>query len=53
MGLPKNEEYKDYYKNLTEEDVRNCIDIESTFLEYEFEVDTEHKDLQFWGIKND
>ena len=45
--------WQDYYKNLTEEDVRNCIDIESTFLEYEFEVETEHKDLQFWGIKND
>ena len=43
--------WQDYYKNLTEKDVRDSISIESNFLKYQFEIDTEHKDLQFWGIK--
>lgn len=41
----------EYYKNLTEDDIRNCIDIDSTFLNYEFELETNHCDLYFWGIK--
>jgi SAM-dependent methyltransferase len=41
----------DYYKNLTEDDIRQCIDIENTFKEYEFEIEYDHCDLYFWGIK--
>ena len=41
----------DYYKNLTEEDIRGCIDIDTSFSEYEFEVETNHCDLFFWGFK--
>lgn len=41
----------DYYKNLTEQDIRECINIEDTFSEFEFEVETNHCDLYFWGIK--
>jgi hypothetical protein len=42
----------DYYKNLTEDDIRECIDIDKTFSDYEFEVEINHCDLYFWGIKN-
>jgi len=41
----------DYYKNLTEEDIRKCMDVEEIFSEYEFEVEKDHCDLYFWGIK--
>jgi len=41
----------DYYKNLTEKDIRECINIEEHFSEFEFEVETNHCDLYFWGIK--
>lgn len=41
----------EYYKNLTEKDIRECIDIDLNFREYEFEVETSHYDLYFWGIK--
>jgi hypothetical protein len=40
----------DYYRNLTEDDVRASIDL-SAFKEYEFSVDNEAHDLYFWGIK--
>jgi len=41
----------EYYKNITEEDVRECIDIDEIFSSYEFEVEANHSDLYFWGIK--
>jgi hypothetical protein len=41
----------EYYKNVTEEDVRQCINIEETFSSYQFEVENNHCDLYFWGIK--
>lgn len=40
-----------YYKNLTEQDIRNCIDIESSFDKFFFEIEENHFDLYFWGIK--
>lgn len=40
-----------YYKNLTENDIRECIDIDHYFSEYKFEIETNHCDLYFWGIK--
>jgi SAM-dependent methyltransferase len=39
----------DYYKNLTEEDIREAIDIDKSFSSYEFS--TKAQDLYFWGIK--
>lgn len=39
----------DYYKNLTEEDIRKEIDIEENFENFEFS--TKEQDLYFWGIK--
>lgn len=44
-------EWADYYKNLTEEDIRRCLDIESIFSEFKFETNDESHDLYFWGIK--
>ena len=41
----------DYYQNVTKEDVRACIDIDSIFKQYEFSVNKNHCDLYFWGIK--
>jgi SAM-dependent methyltransferase len=41
----------EYYLNLTEEDIRKCIDIDTSFSKYEFEIETNHCDLYFWGIK--
>jgi len=41
----------EYYKNLTESDIRECIDIDKIFSQYSFEVEETHHDLYFWGIK--
>jgi hypothetical protein len=40
----------DYYANLTEEDVRQEIDL-SVFKRYEFSTNSDCHDLYFWGIK--
>jgi SAM-dependent methyltransferase len=44
-------EWSDYYKNLTEEDIRKVLSIEEIFSEFEFRVHTGHKDLFFYGLK--
>lgn len=44
------DEWKDYYMNLTEADVRAALDM-SLFGLYEFSVNQSSKDLYFWGIK--
>ena len=41
----------DYYKNLTEKDIREFLNVEKTFKEFEFSVNHVHHDLYFWGIK--
>ena len=41
----------EYYKNLTESDIREFCDVDSIFSEYEFNVESNHCDLYFWGIK--
>jgi len=41
----------DYYKNLTEQDFRDNIDIDSIFSEHKFEVGAPHPDLYFYGVK--
>lgn len=45
------ENAEDYYKNLTEEDIRKVIPVDNLFIDYEFEVELNHCDLFFWGIK--
>jgi SAM-dependent methyltransferase len=44
------EEWKDYYKNVSEDDIRKAIDIDDIFVSYKFYVEN-HDDLYFWGIK--
>lgn len=41
----------EYYENVTEEDIREFCDIDGIFDEYKFEVEENHCDLMFWGIK--
>lgn len=40
-----------YYKNLTEFDIRNCLDLDRLFSQYAFETNDESNDLYFFGIK--
>jgi len=44
----------DYYRNLTETDIRNVLNIEELFNPYNFHIKIRRKgmgtDLQFWGI---
>jgi SAM-dependent methyltransferase len=44
-------EWSDYYKNLTEQDIREVLNIEEIFSEFKFEIHQGHKDLMFYGIK--
>lgn len=41
----------EYYKNVTEEDIREFLDVDMVFSQYQFEVNLNHFDLYFWGIK--
>lgn len=41
----------EYYMNLTEDDIRKTINIDEIFSSYEFEIEKNHCDLYFWGIK--
>jgi len=41
----------EYYKNVTEEDIRSCVNLDDVFSIYKFETNDEHCDLYFWGIK--
>jgi hypothetical protein len=49
--LSKYEDWGDYYKNLTEEDIREVFNPDEYFSEYEFEYNPKECDLYFWGIK--
>lgn len=42
---------EEYYRNLTEDDIRSVIDLESNFSEYKFEYNIKSYDLYFYGIK--
>jgi SAM-dependent methyltransferase len=41
----------DYYLNLTEDMIKNEIDLDTHFSEYEFSTNKSCYDLYFWGIK--
>lgn len=45
-------ELNDYYKNLTEKDIREVIDVDARFSEYQFSSRINPCDLYFWGIKH-
>lgn len=44
-------EWSDYYRNLTEKDIREVLDVDLIFSEYRFEVNEKSHDLYFYGIK--
>ena len=50
---PLNElgDWANYYKNLTEHDVLQAIDVSNSFSKHEFKVGTATRDLYFYGIK--
>ena len=50
--LQSDDEWQDYYKNLTEDDIKEIFDLDRYFYKYQFIVEPKHKDLNFWGIKN-
>ena len=43
--------WKNYYKNLTFEDIASVIPLDDVFSEYRCYYNNVHKDLLFWGIK--
>ncbi|KAF1029666.1 MAG: hypothetical protein GAK40_00381 [Burkholderia plantarii] len=45
-------DWADYYRNLTEDDIRAALDIERTFRTCAFAVNPHSHDLYFWGIKH-
>lgn len=49
--LMNHDNWSDYYKNLTEEDIENVLKLEQIFSSYEFEVNRISCDLYFYGIK--
>lgn len=44
--------WENYYKNITESDVRESIDVDSIFENYEFSTLASTADIRFWGIKS-
>ena len=44
-------EWSDYYMNITEDNVRESINVDEIFEDFSFEIDHNHKDLMFYGIK--
>jgi hypothetical protein len=49
--LGVDEKWANYYKNLTEDDIRAVIDVNNTFIDFNFEYEPNSHDLYFWGIK--
>lgn len=47
--MPLNSEQ--YYKNLTESDFYNLIDLDSMFETYKFNIDYSESKLYFWAVK--
>jgi hypothetical protein len=45
------EKWGNYYKNLTEDDIRSVIDVNNIFSDFGFEYEPVTCDLYFWGIK--
>ncbi len=50
--LQSDEEWQDYYKNLTEDDIKEIFDLDRHFYKHQFKVNSSSHDLYFWGIKN-
>jgi SAM-dependent methyltransferase len=48
---PYTSKINDYYMNLTENDIRGILDVDTIFSEYQFSVNYFSYDLYFWGMK--
>lgn len=51
LQLEGNEEWKDYYKNLTADDIAEAIPVAEIFQQYAFFYQPSFHDLYFYGIK--
>lgn len=40
----------DYYRNLTEDDIRTAVDVDAAFTQYGFDINDQSRDLYFWGL---
>ena len=47
----QNEEWANYYRNLSVEDFMEAFDIDKMFERYEWKINKDACDLYFWGIK--
>ena len=45
------DEWSNYYKNLTEDDIRSVLEVDGVFKEYQFSINSHTHDLYFYGIK--
>lgn len=45
------EQFGEYYKNLTVDDIREALDVDGLFYTYQFKYNATEGDLYFWGIK--
>jgi len=45
------DEWSDYYKNLSEEMIRQIINVDDLFSKYQFSGNNTHNDLLFFGVK--
>ena len=45
------EDWKDYYKNLEESDIKSIVNVDEIFSAHEFAVNKHSNDLYFWGVK--
>lgn len=50
--LQNYDNWSNYYKNLTQEDIEKILDLKEIFSEFEFQVNTVSCDLYFYGIKH-
>ena len=50
-NVERNDWDNEYYKNVNEEDIRSFCNVDLIFSSYEFEIESNHCDLYFWGIK--
>ena len=45
------EGWENYYKNLSQKDIEEVINVKDIFVEYQFKLNSSPHDLYFWGIK--
>lgn len=51
LTVARNDEWSDYYKNLTEEEVNEVLKAKEIFSDFDFITNGSSHDLYFWGVK--